>query len=141
MDPVNLSAAAITKLAFAKFLESGAGKLAEKFTEAAIAKMDQLRQMIWNKLRDQPKAESVLTAVEQGSKADLERLAVYLQDVMEDDPQFAAEVRTFAQEINVGKLQDNSSMSQNNYDNSTGYQIKNEGGENYMGNITIHNKI
>lgn len=141
MDPVNLSAAAIAKLAFAKFLESGVGKLAEKFTEAAIAKMDQLRQMIWNKLRNQPKAESALTAVEQGSKADLERLAVYLQDVMDDDPQFAAEVRTFAQEINVGKLQDNSSMSQNNYDNSTGYQIKNEGGENYMGNITIHNKI
>jgi hypothetical protein len=111
----------------------------EKFTEAAIAKMGELRKKIWDKLRSNPRAESALAAVEKGSKADLDRLSVYLHDAMDDDPQFAAEVKAIAQEIHAGKLQDNSSMTQNNYDSSTGYQTKkNEGGENYMGNITIN---
>lgn len=125
MEPaITLTAAAIASIAFTKFLEGGAGKLGEKFTEAAIAKIEQLRQKIWDKLRGNPKAESALTAVEQGSKADLDRLAVYLQDAMEDDPQFAADVRLMAQEINLEQIQDNSQMTQNNYDNSTGYQTK-----------------
>jgi hypothetical protein len=29
-------------------------------------------------------------------------------------------------------------MVQNNYDSATGYQIKNDGGENFIGNITIN---
>ena len=63
-EPVTLTAAAIATLAFIKFVESGAGKLAEKFTEAPIAKMEELRQKIWEKLRGKPKAESALAAVE-----------------------------------------------------------------------------
>ena len=136
MEP--LTAAAIAALAFSKFLEGSVGKAGEKFTEAAFAKIDDLRQKIWNRFRGTPKAESALTAIEQGSKAELDRLAVYLQDVMDDDPAFATELQAIAQEINAGKLQDNSTMTQNNYDSSTGFQNKIEGGENYMGNITIH---
>lgn len=127
VDPVSLSAAAIATLAFTKMLE----KTVEKFTEGALTKMDELRQKIWNKLRGNPRAEKALTAVEQGEKSELDRLAVYLQDAMEDDPQFAAEVRTLAQEINAGKLQDNSRMTQNNYDSARGVQNKIEGGTVY----------
>ena len=136
-DPVTLTASAIAALAFQKFIESGAGELAKKFSERAISQMDELRQKIWDKLRGHSKAEKALTAVEKGSEADLERLSVYLQDVMEDEPDFAAELQVMAQEINAGKLQDNSSMKQINY-GGTNFQNKAEGTEIYQGNITIN---
>jgi len=139
VEPViTLTASAIATLAFTKFIESSAGKLAEKFTESAITKMDELRQKIWEKLKGNPKAQSAIASVEQGSKADLDRLAVYLQDEMEDDPQFANDVRLIAHEINAGKLIDNSSMTQNNYDNARGWQTKVEGGTAYIGEIQQH---
>ncbi len=130
-DPVTLSATVIATLAFTKMLE----KTVEKFTEGALTKMDELRQKIWNKLRGNPKAENALTAVEQGNKEEIQRLAVYLQDAMEDDPQFDNEVRVLAQEIHAGKLQDNSRMTQSNYDNARGWQTKVEGGTAYIGEI------
>jgi hypothetical protein len=130
-DPVTLSATVIATLAFTKMLE----KTVEKFTEGALTKMDELRQTIWNKLRGNPRAENALTAVEQGNKDELQRLAVYLQDAMDDDPQFANEVRALAQEIHAGKLQDNRQMTQSNYDNARGWQTKVDGGTNYFGEI------
>ncbi|HEY9730184.1 MAG TPA: hypothetical protein V6D50_27385 [Chroococcales cyanobacterium] len=133
VDPVTLSATAIATLAFTKMLE----KTVEKFTEGTLAKMEELRQKIWSKLRGDPRAENALTAVEQGNKKELQRLAVYLQDAMEDDSQFANEVQTLAQEINAGKLQDNSQMTQSNYDNARGWQTKVEGGTAYIGEIHI----
>jgi len=100
MEPVTtLTAAAIADLAFRKFIESGAGELAKKFTEGAIVKMDALRQKIWNKLRGKPTAELAITSVEQGSKAELDRLIAYLQVEMDNDPQFKEEVQTLAQQI------------------------------------------
>jgi hypothetical protein len=140
-DPVTaLTASAIASLAFQEFVKSGAGDLAKRFTGEAIAKMDELRQKILVKLKGKPKAEKAIAAVEQGSKTDLDRLAVYLQDEMEDDPQFADDVRILANEINAGKLIDNSSMSQNNYDNAKGWQTKVEGGVAYIGEIHISEK-
>jgi hypothetical protein len=135
MEP--LTAGAIATLAFTKAFE----KTIEKFTEAALAKMDQLRQRIWNKLQGNPKAEKVLTAIEQGNKSELDRLAVYLQDAMDDDPQFASQVQVLAQEINAGKLLDNSNMTQNNYDNSMGYQtrVETEKGTTNIGGTHTHN--
>lgn len=141
MEPVTtLTAAAIADLAFKKFIESGAGELAKKFTEGAIAKMDALRQKIWNKMRGKPTAEAALTSVEQGSKAEFDRLIAYLQVAMDDDRQFADEIQSMAQEIRAGKIQDNSSMIQNNYDSSTGYQTKVEGGTAFVGGTHYHGK-
>ena len=141
VEPVSLTAAAIATLAFTKFLESGSGELGKKFTETAITKMEQLRQKIWEKLRGKTKAESALATVEkQGSQAELGRVTVYLQDEMEDDPQFAAEVQALAQEINAGKLQDNSTMVQNIHDQAKGWQTKVEGGTAYIGEINFHGK-
>lgn len=135
MEP--LTAGAIATLAFKKAFE----KTIEKFTEAALAKMDELRKKIWEKLRGNPRAEKALTAVEQGNKSELERLAVYLQDYMDDEPEFAAQVQALAQEINAGKLQDNSNMTQNNYDSSTGYQtrVETERGTTNVGGTHTHN--
>jgi hypothetical protein len=143
MEPVStLTAAAIADLAFRKFIESGAGELAKKFTESAIAKMDELRQKIWDKMRGKPTAEAALTAIENRDLAEKDRLIAYLQVAMDDDPQFADEIQLLAQQINAGKIQDNSSMVMNISDQATGYQTRNEvtnqGGENYTGNITIN---
>jgi hypothetical protein len=50
-DPIMLTASAIATLAFQEFIKSGAGELAKKFTGDAIAKMGQLRELIWHRLR------------------------------------------------------------------------------------------
>lgn len=132
MEP--LTAGAIATLAFTKAFE----KTIEKFTEAALTKMDELRKKIWKKLQGNMNAEKALISVEQGNKAELEKVAGYLQYAMLEDEQFAAEVQTLAQEINVGKLQDNSHMTQYNNDNARGWQTKVEGGTAYIGDIQIY---
>lgn len=134
MEP--LTAGAIATLAFTKAFE----KTIEKFTEAALVKIDALRKKIWEKLRGNPNAKKALSAVEDGNLAELEKVAGYLQYVMLEDKQFAAEVQALAQEINAGKLQDNSHMTQYNYDNAKGWQTKVEGGTAYVGEINFHGK-
>jgi len=141
-DPVTttLTASAIATLAFQEFIKSGAGELAKKFTGEAIARMKDLRDLIWNKLRGNPDAESALTnVVEQHSEEDIADVATYLKAAMKNDPQFATQVQAIAQEIHAGKLQDNSSMTQNNYNNAKGWQTKVEGGTAYIGEIHQHN--
>ena len=134
MEP--LTAGAIATLAFTKAFE----KTIEKFTEAALLKMDALRKKIWEKLRGNPNAEKALSAVESGNKTELEKVAGYLQYAMLEDKQFATEVQAIAQEINAGKLQDNSHMIQYNRDNAKGWQTKVEGGTAYVGEINFHGK-
>jgi hypothetical protein len=54
---------------------------------------------------------------------------------MDKDPEFASQVQAIAQEIHAGKIQDNSSMVQNNSGNARGWQTKVEGGTAYIGEI------
>jgi len=136
MEPISLTAGAIATLAFTKVFETSV----EKFTEAAIAKMDVLRKKIWDKLRGNIKAESALSAAEKGSKPALNQVADYLKVVMNEEPEFAKEVQALAHEIRIGKIQDNSSMTMNTYDSSTGYQTKIEQGTNYLGGTHYHGK-
>jgi hypothetical protein len=60
-DP--LTASTIAALAFQKFIEGSAGELAKKFTGEAIAKMEQLRELIWSRLTGKHPAADV--AIEQ----------------------------------------------------------------------------
>jgi hypothetical protein len=53
--------------------------LAKKFTGEAIARMGQLRQLIWEKLRGNPDAETALSNVEQGKEEDLADIGTYLK--------------------------------------------------------------
>lgn len=63
-DPITaLTASAIATLAFQEFIKSGAGELAKKFTGEAIAKMGQLRELIWSRLTGKHPAADV--AIEQ----------------------------------------------------------------------------
>lgn len=95
----DVAAAAITELAFKKFIESSAAELAKKFTDGAIAKMDALRQQIVEKLQGKPKAEAAIAAIESGSRVGIDQLVPYLHVAMDDDPGFAQEIQRSAQEI------------------------------------------
>jgi len=137
-DPLSLTASAIATLAFQKFIESSAGELAKKYTTEAIAKMESLLKRIWTKLRGKPRVEEVKALIEQNHKITPEQInqvAAYLQVSMDDDPQFADEIRLMAQQINAGKIQDNSLMVQNNSDQAKGWQTRVEGGTAYIGEI------
>jgi hypothetical protein len=59
---------------------------------------------------------------------------------MEDDLQFADDVRILANEINAGKLIDNSSMTTNVYDHAKAWVTKVEGSVAYIGEINISEK-
>jgi hypothetical protein len=136
-DPVTttLTASAIATLAFQEFIKSGAGELAKKFTTEAIARMGDLRKLLWARLRGKHVvAEEALQKAEAGNKASIDTVGTLLGVEMLD-PIFAAEVQAIAQEINAGKLVDNSSMTQNNYDSAKGWQTKVEGGTAYIGEI------
>lgn len=135
-DPLTTSA--IVSLALQKLIESASRELAKKFTESRFFKVDELRIKIREKLQGQPKAEASLTAVEKGSKSELERLAAYLKVEIENDAQFALEVTSLAQAINAERLQDYSSMVQSNYGDAIGFQTKVADGTAYIGEIYFH---
>jgi hypothetical protein len=136
MEPIStLTATTIASLAFQEFIKSGAGELAKKFTAEAIAKMNDLRELIWQKLQGNPDAVTAIEQAKNGSEEVLSELATDLKRAMDKDPEFAAQVQAIAQEIHAGKIQDNSSMVQNNSGNAKGWQTKVEGGTAYIGEI------
>ncbi|WP_293081769.1 hypothetical protein [Moorena sp. SIO3H5] len=129
-----LTANEIATLAFTKFLE----KTVENFTEKGLAIIDDLRHKIGNNFKKNREAKEAINAIEQGDKSQLERLAAYLKDAMDNNERFAAEVQNLAKSINAEKLEKNSSLIQKNYDSSTGVQTKVDSGEVFIGNNTIY---
>ena len=138
-----ITATAIAILAFQKFIESGSGELAKKFTVEAISKMDILLKRIWNKLRGRPSVENVKSCIEKTQQItpdQINQIAASLQVSMDEDSDFSDEIRMLAQEINAGKIIDQSNMTQNNFDQAKGWQTKVEGGTAYIGEIHIQGK-
>jgi hypothetical protein len=136
MEPIStLTATTIASLAFQEFIKSGAGELAKRFAPKAIARMNDLRELIWQKLQGNPDAVAAIEQAKNGSEEVLAYLATDLGRAMDKDPEFASQVQAIAQEIHAGKLQDNSSMVQNNSGNARGWQTKVEGGTAYIGEI------
>jgi hypothetical protein len=140
-DPITtLTASAIASLAFQEFVKSGAGEVAKKFTVEAIAKMGQLRELIWNRLAGKHQvAEEAIEKAKAGEQEGIDTVATLL-GVELLDKEFAGQVQAIAQEINAGKLLDQSSMTQHNYDNARGFQIKVEGGTANIGEIYINDR-
>ncbi|MEH1834993.1 MAG: hypothetical protein V7L29_23775 [Nostoc sp.] len=137
---ITLTAAqAIANVAFSKFFESSVGKLGEKFTETGLKKIDELYQTIRRKLSGNRGANHALADVEQGNQEALQRVAIYLLDVMNADGNFATDVQKIADEINIHRLEDNSSQNQYNYGGQN-YQTKTgENNTNQFGNSTTNN--
>jgi predicted amino acid racemase len=140
-DP--LTASVLVGLAVQKFVESGAGELAKKFTTDAIAKIPELWHQIKNKLQGRSaKVDEALVKLESGDHSAIDTVTKNLDVVLDDEPEFANELKLLAQTIQAGKIQDNSTMTQNNSDNAKGWQTKVEGGTAYIGEIHIqHGQI
>jgi hypothetical protein len=136
-----LTASAIASLAFQEFVKSGAGNLAKRFTREAIAKMGQLRELIWGRLAGKhPAADEAIEKAKAGEQEGIDNVAAFLGSELLIDKEFVGQVQAIAQEINAGKLLDQCSMTQNNYDNARGWQTKVEGGVAYIGEIHISEK-
>jgi hypothetical protein len=141
-DPVTaLTASAIASLAFQEFVKSGAGDLAKRFTGEAIAKMGWLRELIWGRLAGKhPAVDEAIEKAKAGEQEGIDHVAAFLGSELLIDKEFAGQVQAIAKEINAGKLLDQSSMTQNNYDNARGFQIKVEGGTANIGEVHISEK-
>lgn len=140
-DPISLTAGAIATLALQKFVESGAGELAKKFTTEAIMKIGLLWERIKTKLKGKSdKLDEALVKVEQGDLASLDTVTKHLDVAMEDYPDFATEIRTIAHEITLNQIQDSSSMNQTNY-GGTNYQTKTgDKNTNFFGGSHAHDQ-
>ncbi|MBE9029337.1 hypothetical protein IQ266_06120 [filamentous cyanobacterium LEGE 11480] len=122
-----------------KFIEATIGKVAGKITEAGIKKIEELRGVIVTKLQGNPAAVDALAKAEAfGSEDDLKDVANYLDIVARKDATFAHQVRSLLQEIQTLVNQDDSHMTQINWDNAKGWQTKVQGGTAYIGEIHIH---
>jgi hypothetical protein len=90
-DPI--TASAIATLAFQKFIEGSAGELAKKFTGEAIAKMEQLRSLIWCRLTGRhPAADVALEQAKAGEQVGIDTVAALLGMEMLDEA-FAGQVQ------------------------------------------------
>jgi hypothetical protein len=99
-DPI--TASAIATLAFQEFIKSGAGELAKKFTGEAIAKIGQLRELIWSKLTGKyPAAGVALEQAKAGEQAGIDTISTLLGVEMLDEA-FAGQVKAIAWEENLG---------------------------------------
>ena len=135
-DP--LTASVLIGLAVQKFVESSAGELAKKYTTEAIAKIPELWQQIKNRLFGKhPTVDEALVKLESGDRSAIETVSTVLGTELITDPAFANELKLLAQTIQAGKIQDNSRISQKNYDNSRGYINNVDGGTAYIGEIHI----
>ena len=133
-----ITAAALMMLATQEFVKAGTGELAKKFTGEAIAKIPELWRQIKTKLSGKSaKVDEALVNAEKGDRTALETVTKNLDVVLDDDPEFAHELKVLAQTIQAGNIQDNSSMTQNISDNARGWQTKVEGGTAYVGEIHI----
>jgi hypothetical protein len=77
-DPI-ITLTASAKALHQEFIKSGAGELAKKFTGDAIAKIEQLRELIWNRLTSKhPAADVALEQAKVGEQAGIDAIATLL---------------------------------------------------------------
>jgi hypothetical protein len=134
------AAQAIAKIALDKFVETGAGKLGEKLSEAVAGKIKALGEVVWNRLRGNETAVKVLEGAVEEKPEDIQKLKNYLNALWKDEQsEFAQSVKKLADEIyfELTQIEDNSVQIQNNY-GGTNSQNRISGGHVYQGNITIN---
>ena len=135
----DFTAAALVTLVVENLIKSSVGELAKKFTNEAISKIPELWQQIRNKLQGRSaKVDEALVRLESGDRSAIDTVTKNLDVLLDDEPEFANELKLLAQTIQAGKIQDNSTMNQNNSDNARGWQVKVDGGTNYIGEIHQH---
>ena len=146
MDLITLAAAqAIAKIALDKFVESGAGELGKTMTVAIAQKVEQLGTAVWNRIKGNATAVTVLEGAAQEKPEDMQKLKNYLYSLWKDEQsEFAQEVKKLADEIHVEltQIEDNSSMIVNNHGGTnTNYLTKTgKDNTNFFGGTHNHDK-
>jgi cysteine sulfinate desulfinase/cysteine desulfurase-like protein len=145
MEPISTAAAmAIAKIAFEKFIEGGAVELGKNLTLATSEKVRKLGTVVWNKIQGKAKAVEVLEKAAEDKPEEMQKLKNYLHSLWKDEnSEFAREVKKLADEIHfeLTQIEDNSSMTQINRDNSTGYQTRTgPDNTNFFGGTHNHGK-
>jgi hypothetical protein len=117
MDPMTtLAAGAIAKIALDEFIKAGSSELAKKTVGDTLELTKSLREKISAKFKGTTKAEEALTQAQQESTpAAIEKVSKYLDLEMEDDQEFAHDVRQLAQQILSIQNQAISSRKYHNY--------------------------
>lgn len=95
---MTLTAAAIAKLAFDAFIQTGVGKL----TEAALKQAKLLWQKIRGKVKEEGLDEDTLVELENTQSQEIleKQVVPFLQVAMLKDKQFDQEIQSIAQQIN-----------------------------------------
>jgi phosphoribosylformylglycinamidine (FGAM) synthase PurS component len=100
IDPASIAASAIAKLAFDEFVKAGAGAAAKETVAGAIELIKSLRDRIKAKFQGNERAMAALAEVERdGSEAALKKVGKYLDFEMDEEQEFAEEVRQMAHQI------------------------------------------
>jgi len=81
--------------------KASVGKISEKLTEGALNKMGKLWKLIHDKLNNKklPEVSTATEKAKQGDQAAINKVAEYLEQLMESDKDFASEVQKLTQEI------------------------------------------
>jgi virulence-associated protein VagC len=94
-----LVASAISDLAYGEFVLSQTGELTTKFTKEAIAKMEQLRQLIEGSVPN-----SAIAKAQAGEQGGIDDVTEFLSEAMSDQ-KFADQLQSIAREINEGRIE------------------------------------
>jgi len=130
IEPISTAAAlALAKLAFDEFVKSGAGELGKKLTDSAEKSLMALGRAVWQRIRGKARPTAALAGAEKGDEKAQQQLKKFLKSEWQSDLEFAEEVRKLADDLHfeLTQIEDNSSMTQNNY-GGTNYQNKISGG-------------
>jgi hypothetical protein len=115
IDPATIAAGAIAKIAFDEFVKSGAGEAAKKTVGGAVELVKALRDRIKAKFEGNERATAALAEVERdGSEAALEKVGKYLDLEMDEEQEFADEVRQMAHQIINIQNQSSTQIGQQN---------------------------
>jgi hypothetical protein len=100
MEPITTAVSIVlSKIVLDKFYEGVSSKLGEKVVEKALAPIEKLGKLLWDRcFRGKPGTDELAAKAEQGDAGATETLKDYLTKALAD-PKFKAEVEPIVQEI------------------------------------------
>jgi hypothetical protein len=100
MEPISTAVSIVlSKIVLDKFYEGVSSKLGEKVVEKALAPIEALGKLLWNRcVQGKPKIEALLAQAEQKDDLAIEKLKEHLAIALEDQ-KLKAEVEPIVQQI------------------------------------------
>jgi hypothetical protein len=142
MEPITTAVSIVLgKIVLEKFYEGVSSKLGEKVVEKALAPIEALGKLLWDRcVLGKPKVEALVAQAEKQDNVAIEKLKEHLAIAFEDQ-KLKTEVDSIVQQIDmIVQIDDDSTMTQINRDQAKGWQTKVQGGTAYIGEIHIHGK-